>query len=492
MTNIFSAKYLPNTDDVKVVSCSGDGVIIYTDLNCPETAHKNIFDCHDESVYDIVTVPNDPNTFLTCCHDNTVRWYDLRMKTFCQNHSLVSSYRTRHRCTDDILILCDYPVTALTVNHLLPWQLAVGCSDSIIRIFDRRMLSTKSMGNSFPSSDQNGSVVMNFTYDGVKDSNRITSLAYSKNCQQLLASYSNDNLYLFNLLEVRNTVKNAIDDDVFLQKTKKDPPQYKRFRLRGDWSDTGPRSVVNVSDPNEPVDDADLRNFETIWNIVFRNRLLQQNIRENLNNNRTSENVENEVLNNNGPQSNSNNTNDNQSQPEMQSEANRTPDIGQPTESLTSSNMPANNSGTGDNSDSSSDSLGVFIHIINEDYQLNSSQENGMERNSAEQANNSSTEQTMEDEDFDSDTTSGSITNHDTTANSLDVQRQRSNSSSSNDSRQSTRRKTRMSHGSESNSQTKKSEDSNNSNKNVNKHFRTYKIKNFKKFVGHRNSRTVV
>ncbi|OTF72006.1 DDB1- and CUL4-associated factor 8-like protein, partial [Euroglyphus maynei] len=241
MTNIFSAKYLPGTDDMKIVSCSGDGVIIYTDLNRPETTYQNIFDCHDESVYDIVTVPNDPHTFLTCCHDNTVRWYDLRVKQSCQKH------RIGHhpKCRDDVLVNCDYPVTAIAVNHLLPWQLAIGCSDSIIRIYDRRMLTTKSLrGNGPTLAEQNASIVAKFTYDGLTDFNRITSLSYSRNCQQLLASYANDNLYLFDLYGVRDTINNGNEADTINDRQRRSQPPYKRFRLRGDWSDTGPSALT--------------------------------------------------------------------------------------------------------------------------------------------------------------------------------------------------------------------------------------------------------
>lgn len=182
-----------------MISCSGDGVIIFTDLNRPDTAYKNVFNCQDESVYDIATVPNDPNTFLTCGHDHTVRWYDLRVKNLCNDRPPLH-YRPRNRCVDDVLIKCDFPVTAIAVNSLLPWQLAIGCSDSIVRIFDRRMLSTKSLSGSMMSNDHiDSSILAKFTYNGMSDANRITSLCYSRNCQQILASYSNDNLYLFNL-----------------------------------------------------------------------------------------------------------------------------------------------------------------------------------------------------------------------------------------------------------------------------------------------------
>lgn len=217
VTNIFSAKYLPGTGDEKIVSCSGDGVIIHTDLNRPETTYKNIFDCHEESVYDVATVPHDPNTFLSCSHDTTVRWYDLRVKSCCTRgprarfsvyHAFGNGgHASPGKCVKDVLIKCDTSVTAIAVNQMMPSQLAIGCSDSIVRVYDRRWLTTNALGGGGGGSSRlagqlhrdQQSVLAKFTYDGVKSANRITSLAYDRSCQRLLASYSNDNLYLFDL-----------------------------------------------------------------------------------------------------------------------------------------------------------------------------------------------------------------------------------------------------------------------------------------------------
>lgn len=253
-TNIFSAKYLPGTADSQVISCSGDGVIIYTDLLRPDTSTKNIFDCQEESVYDIATVPNDSHTFLTCSHDQTVRWYDLRVKTSClKHHPSHSRYgrssllRQSHRCMEDVLIRAEHPVTAIAVNGLMPWQLAIGCSDSIVRIYDRRMLSTRSLGGVGCGTGRqvDSSVLAKFTYDGISTTNRITSLAYSRNCQQLLASFSNDFLYLFDLNDVRNTIKLSAEEDIIPDKSDRPNCAFKRFRLRGDWSDTGPNALTS-------------------------------------------------------------------------------------------------------------------------------------------------------------------------------------------------------------------------------------------------------
>ncbi|KAH9416866.1 DDB1- and CUL4-associated factor 6 [Dermatophagoides pteronyssinus] len=539
MTNIFSAKYLPNTDDVKIVSCSGDGVIIYTDLNRPETTYQNIFDCQDESVYDLVTVPDDPHTFLTCCHDNTVRWYDLRVKQSCQKH------RMGHhpKCREDVLVNCDYPVTAIAINHLLPWQLAVGCSDSIIRIYDRRMLTTKSLRGVGPSlAEQNASIVAKFTYDGLTDFNRITSLTYSRNCQQLLASYANDNIYLFNLYGVRDTINNGNEADTINDRPRRSQPPYKRFRLRGDWSDTGPSALTteelrnidqqsdtttsstnlstqqqnpaststspsssssttsttttaNSSSQNNggqssstPNRSNRLRQLNTILSILFRNTLRNDILNESVDEtsttttaNSSNNNISSQATNNSSSSSN---------------ESQQTPNTVR--EQRTNTNDQDNNSES-----SSDNSLNYFIQIFDDDldypYYSNREQNNNEDDND-DPMNNDDREDGQEDDDFDSDTTSDSVFFHDTSSLGSNSIRQRSRSSSSNDSRQSSRRKTRNANSRNTN-RTKMNTNNNIIGNHLNsttptpfdhKRTRTYKIRNFKKFSGHRNSRTVI
>ncbi|KAG8589039.1 hypothetical protein GDO81_006222 [Engystomops pustulosus] len=82
--NIFSAKFLPLTNDKQIISCSGDGVIYYTNIEKDaETNRQCQFTCHYGTAYEIMTVPNDPYTFLSCGEDGTVRWFDMRRKTSC-------------------------------------------------------------------------------------------------------------------------------------------------------------------------------------------------------------------------------------------------------------------------------------------------------------------------------------------------------------------------------------------------------------------------
>ncbi len=67
--NIFSAKFLPETNDRGVVSCSGDGVIFHTNFDRPNISHSNegCFTCHGAATaYEVRVIPRTPNLFFSC------------------------------------------------------------------------------------------------------------------------------------------------------------------------------------------------------------------------------------------------------------------------------------------------------------------------------------------------------------------------------------------------------------------------------------------
>ncbi|XP_018422515.1 PREDICTED: DDB1- and CUL4-associated factor 6 isoform X2 [Nanorana parkeri] len=228
--NIFSAKFLPLTNDKHIISCSGDGVIYFTDIEKDtETNRQCQFTCHYGTAYEINTVPNDPYTFLSCGEDGTVRWFDVRAKTSC----------TKEDCKDDVLVNCRRAATSIAICPSAPFYLAVGCSDSSVRIYDRRSLGTGAASN-YSNRGTTGMCVRFVPSHLVNKSCRVTSLCYSEDGQELLVSYSSDYIYLFDpkddqAKELKFSSTNQRQDEV------RQPP-LKRLRLRGDWSDTGPRS----------------------------------------------------------------------------------------------------------------------------------------------------------------------------------------------------------------------------------------------------------
>jgi hypothetical protein len=50
----------------------------------------------------------------------------------------------------DVLIQCQRGISSISLNPVLPAQLAVGCADASVRIYDRRMLSTRLTGSADP------------------------------------------------------------------------------------------------------------------------------------------------------------------------------------------------------------------------------------------------------------------------------------------------------------------------------------------------------
>ncbi|XP_078617572.1 DDB1- and CUL4-associated factor 6-like [Branchiostoma floridae x Branchiostoma japonicum] len=184
--NIFSAKFMPHSGLGRVVSCSGDGILYYTDVERENTWGSNVFNCHYGTAYELLTLDSDPNTFLSCGEDGTVRWFDIRLKTTC----------TKDNCKDDILIKAHRAVTAIAANPHTPYHLAVGCSDSSVRLFDRRMLGTKGSGGVCGKGTLG--VFCRFCPPPLSNKScRVTSLKYSSDGQDLLVSYSSDYIYLF-------------------------------------------------------------------------------------------------------------------------------------------------------------------------------------------------------------------------------------------------------------------------------------------------------
>ncbi|XP_069129102.1 DDB1- and CUL4-associated factor 6-like isoform X2 [Argopecten irradians] len=184
--NIFSAKYLPTSGDKQIVSCSGDGKIYHTEVERPDSYTSNLFDCHFGTTYEVLVVPNEASLFLSCGEDGTVRWFDLRAKSSC----------TKEDCKEDVLINCHRAVTSLAVNPFVPYHLAIACSDSSVRIFDRRMLGTRATGN-YAGRSITG-MLCRFTAPTLSGrSYRITSLNYSPDGEDVLVSYSSEYIYLF-------------------------------------------------------------------------------------------------------------------------------------------------------------------------------------------------------------------------------------------------------------------------------------------------------
>ena len=85
-------------------------------------------------------------------------------------------------------------LSSLAVNPVLPHELAIGTSDSHVYLMDRRKLSVGSLVS--PTS----SILSNMSVAGLAGrSYQITSVQFSPEGDQVLASFSGESVYLFDV-----------------------------------------------------------------------------------------------------------------------------------------------------------------------------------------------------------------------------------------------------------------------------------------------------
>ncbi len=166
-------------------------------------------------------------------------------------------------------------VTCMAVHPLSPHYVAIAVGDGSVMLLDRRKTGS-ALTEITPSSLVQDSTLHKFRPDGVGSQPRkITSVQFNPVGSELLVSYSEDYVYLFSsgLFGAGNTQSPAIPkpmnsysplicrkrsrSDAVRSKPPKtsnvadllgiqssssneEPPPVKRFRVRGDWSDTGP------------------------------------------------------------------------------------------------------------------------------------------------------------------------------------------------------------------------------------------------------------
>lgn len=174
---------------------------------------------------------------MSCGEDGTVRLFDLRAQSSCQKTC----------CKDNILIFSPSAVTSMSLSPITNNYIAVGSSDSQIRIYDRRFLNLIDFGINETSNERHTIPVKVFTIPSLeKRPFRVTSLNYSSDEKELLVSYSSDHLYLFDVTKDGIDLKQANETaKMYSEKSQNSADSsvpVRRLRLRGDWSDTGPEA----------------------------------------------------------------------------------------------------------------------------------------------------------------------------------------------------------------------------------------------------------
>ncbi|XP_006814387.1 WD and tetratricopeptide repeats protein 1-like, partial [Saccoglossus kowalevskii] len=135
--NIFSVKFLPDTNDRIIATGAADCKVRVHDVNVRETTQA--FSCHAGRVKRLAVAPHMPYMFWSAAEDGTIRQFDLRSPHTCNDH-----------CGNVLINLNTYignqaEAKCLSVNPLRPELLAVGANDPYVRLYDTRMLSPHSV-----------------------------------------------------------------------------------------------------------------------------------------------------------------------------------------------------------------------------------------------------------------------------------------------------------------------------------------------------------
>ncbi|XP_049622833.1 DDB1- and CUL4-associated factor 8-like [Suncus etruscus] len=179
-SNVFQAKFLPNSGDTAMAMCGRDGQVRVAQL-CSSPACQTIRRVaqHQAAAHSLALVPHCPHRFLTSGKDGAVYDVDLRLD----------------QPASKMLVLNDNWKTVglytIFVNPNNIHEFAVGGQDPVVRIYDHRKMNQR----------VNNGILKKFCpphlcTNTIKPS--ITSLVYSYDGTELLASYNDEDIYLFN------------------------------------------------------------------------------------------------------------------------------------------------------------------------------------------------------------------------------------------------------------------------------------------------------
>lgn len=122
-----------------IATAAGDCRVIVQSIPGAITKSPPILECncHVNRVKRLATSPNEPTLFWSAAEDGLVIQYDLREKHECslaQTKVLVDLSR------------CFGEVKCIAVNPTKPYYIAVGANDCYVRMYDRRMTKTCTLG----------------------------------------------------------------------------------------------------------------------------------------------------------------------------------------------------------------------------------------------------------------------------------------------------------------------------------------------------------
>ncbi|XP_017357101.1 DDB1- and CUL4-associated factor 8-like protein 2 [Cebus imitator] len=178
--NVTEAKFLPNCGDSTLATCGHDGQVRVAELiNASYFENTKHVVQHRRAAHELALEPDSPFKFLTSGEDAVVFTIDLR-----QGRPASKVVVTREKGKRVGL----YTISMSPANT---YQFAVAGQDQFVRIYDQRRIDEK----------ENNGVLKKFAPRHLVNCDfptSITCTVYSHDGTELLASYNDEDIYLFN------------------------------------------------------------------------------------------------------------------------------------------------------------------------------------------------------------------------------------------------------------------------------------------------------
>ncbi|XP_029112338.1 DDB1- and CUL4-associated factor 8-like [Scleropages formosus] len=178
-SNVFQAKFLPHSGDSTLAMCARDGQIRVAELSATQRCKntKRVAQ-HKGAAHRLALEPDSPCSFLSAGEDAVVFGIDLRLDRPSTKLVVVKEGDRK------------VGLYSIFVNPANAHHFAVGGRDQYVRVYDQRKIN---------ENDNNG-VMKKFCPSHLVSTEgkaNITCLVYSHNGSEVLASYNDEDIYLF-------------------------------------------------------------------------------------------------------------------------------------------------------------------------------------------------------------------------------------------------------------------------------------------------------
>lgn len=211
--NIFCAKLVPNTNNTRAISCGADGEIRLScvDLGGKHTTPGSVLESglisnasptllHSTArlALSLVFLPLHPSAFLGTSQDGCIRLYDLRQDVATASSGTFLQMEPQSSAT------------SLAFNPLDPYSFVMGAEDPLIRVYDIRRPPGKELlaAKSRILQTRAPPELLAQMRSGRMSSSGVSGVDFNR-FGEVLATYRNDDMYLFN---IKDYAPERVDD----------------------------------------------------------------------------------------------------------------------------------------------------------------------------------------------------------------------------------------------------------------------------------------